>query len=54
MGDLYLGQTARCQRCGGKIRLIADPRVISLDQAVWVHIGAFRRAFATHHAEGPS
>jgi hypothetical protein len=51
---LRLGQRARCQRCGGKIVLISDPRVISLSAAVWIHVGAIRRLFGMHPAEGPT
>ena len=51
---LRIGQRARCQRCGGKIQLISDPRVISLTAAVWVHTGIIRRGFSTHYAEGPT
>ena len=51
---LRLGAKSRCLKCGGKIILIDDPRVISLDQAVWVHQGSVRRFFGTHAAEGPT
>lgn len=54
MSGRHLGERARCQRCGGKIVLISDPRVISLSAAVWVHEGAVRRLFGTHPAVGPS
>lgn len=48
------GDRSRCLHCGGKIVLIHDPRVISLTAGVWVHVGALRRAFGAHPAEGPS
>lgn len=52
--SLRLGDRARCQRCGGKIILVDDARVISLDQAVWIHVGTIRRTLGTHAAEGPT
>lgn len=52
--SLKLGDRSRCLKCGGKIVLVDDSRVISLDQAVWVHAGKLRRFAGTHAAEGPT
>jgi hypothetical protein len=49
-----LGDTGRCEVCGGKIVLVKHPRIISLSLALWVHSGALRRATALHAAVGPS
>lgn len=51
---MKLGDRSRCLQCGGKIVLVDDWRVISLDQAVWVHKGSIRRAFSNHPAVGPT
>jgi hypothetical protein len=49
-----LGDRSRCMRCGGKIVLISDPRVISLTAAVWVHESAVRRFVGSHAPVPPS
>lgn len=51
---MKVGDRSRCLRCGGKILLINHPRIISLNTGLWVHVGAWRRAFGTHPAVGPS
>lgn len=50
---MKVGDRARCQRCGGKIVVISNPRVISLTAGLWVHASALRRAFPTHVVEPP-
>lgn len=51
---MKVGDTGRCQVCGGKVVIIRDPRVISLSAGMWVHTGVLRRATALHAAVGPS
>lgn len=51
---MKVGDRSRCLRCGGKIVLISHPRIISLNTGLWVHVGALRRSFGTHPAQGPS
>lgn len=50
---MRVGQRGRCQVCGGKIVIIKNPRVISLNSGMWVHVSAVRRTFALHAAVGP-
>ena len=47
-----VGDVSRCMKCGGKIVVIKDPTVISLDAGLWVHVSAVRRAFG--HAVVPA
>lgn len=51
---MKLGDRSRCLRCGGKIVLVDDWRVISLTAAVWVHEGFLRRNWGGHAAVGPT
>lgn len=49
-----VGDRGRCQRCGGKIVLIKDPRVISLTAGLWTHVSSLRRGLSLHQVVPPS
>lgn len=51
---LSVGDRARCRTCGGKIVLIAHPRIIALDVGMWIHESWLRRSTSNHAAVGPS
>ena len=51
---MNIGDRSRCLHCGGKIVLIAHPRIISLNTGMWIHSGAVRRAASAHAAVGPT